>query len=145
MERKSMGTRRFLVSLSLAALLLLSATAAWGLFGLGRHGSGTIASFAATLHGLNHDMRQTLKAIRPGEDHAVALLHDQLHLTREIFHLVGQEHRDEPVFQKLHDLNHEMRETWHHVKKGKDREQNLAKLQDQLEAMRAVLHDLQKD
>lgn len=144
-EKKSMVSRRIFVSVSLVALIVLSATAAWGLFGLGRHGSGTIASFAETLHGLNHDMKQSLKAIQAGEAHAVEPLHDQLHLMRDIFHLVGREHRDEPAFQGLHDLNHEMRETWHQVKRGRDREQNLAKLENQLEAMRQALHDLRKE
>lgn len=101
--------RQWGILLSVLALVLVSSSVAWGLFGLGRHGSGTVAAFTETFHGLQHDMRLTLQAIRQGEavKERVELLHDQLHLMREILHLVKTEAREEGHFKTLHDLRKE--------------------------------------
>jgi hypothetical protein len=101
-----------------------------------------IKVYVGTLHGLNHDMRQTLHKIQEGHevDRHTQILHDQLHLMKEVLHLVEKGNEDDSGFRKLHDLNHDMRNNWHNLKKGKDKEQNIQALHDQLHEMKEFLH-----
>ena len=99
-----------------------------------------IKVYAETLHGLNHDMGETLRIIRTGHEEDIHILHDQLHLMKEILHLVKRGNEEDPYFRQLHDLNHDMRENWHKVKKGEDKEQSLQALEDQLHDMKELLH-----
>lgn len=100
-----------------------------------------ITSYIETLSGLNNDMRKTLHKIREGSDveENTEILHDQLHLMRDILRLIKD--GDENL-KKLNELNEDMRETWHNVKKNRDREANLEKLHNQLHNMSQLLQDM---
>ncbi len=136
--------RKQLILLLIGVLVLAGASFAYALFG---HSSGgSVASYKATLDGLNHDMRATLHKIReePDEKNNTELLHDQLHLMKKILHMVDKEARQEKPFVTLHDLNHQMRDTWHAIKKDHNKEDNLKKLHDQLHHMKEVLAHVTK-
>ena len=136
--------RKHLILLLAGILVLAGASCTYVLFGLGHSSGGGVASYVATLQGLNHDMRETLHKVREDHDteNNIELFHDQLHLMKKILHLVDKEEREEEHFITLHDLNHEMRDTWHAVKKDRDREANLEKLHDQLHDMKETLAPL---
>jgi hypothetical protein len=101
-----------------------------------------IKVYAGTLHGLNHDMRQTLNKIQEGHevDSHTQILHDQLHLMKEMLHQVQEGNEENPHFRKLHDLNHGMRNSWHNLKKGENKEKNIQDLHNQLHEMKEFLH-----
>lgn len=103
--------------------------------------SSEITSYIETLSGLNNDMRETLHKIREGKDveENTEILHDQLHLMRDILRLMKDE--DENL-KKLSDLNEGMREAWHNVKKNRDRKANLEKLHNQLHDMSQLLQGM---
>ena len=55
-------------------------------------------TYLETLGGLNQDMRETLHKIREGKDMEgnIEVLHDQLHLMRDVLHLIKKGNEDDP-------------------------------------------------
>lgn len=126
-----------------AGLALLLAMVFWSGCAI-RASHADLGAYTKTLRGLNEDLRASLEKIRAQQDVEanMELLHDQLHLMRNILHLVSEEKRNGPPFSTLHDLNHEMRDRWHDVKKGREPEANLGKLDEQLRRMKEQLEQL---
>lgn len=139
MQKKWIG-----LGIGSVALLSLIILGSCTFFHRGVSGTVEIKVYAATLHGLNHDMRETLRKIQEGheENDHIHILHDQLHLMKDILHLVKKGNEEDPQFRKLHDLNHDMREEWHKVKNGEDKAQNLQALEDQLHEMKQLMHTI---
>lgn len=125
------------------SMLAIATTVSMGckMLGLTYPAQADVKAYAKTLQGLNEDMRETLRKIRDQQNVAAntELLHDQLHVMRDILHLVDKAKRDNPTFKTLHDRNHAMRDRWHDLKKGREREANLGKLDNQLDHMKQVL------